>query len=583
MSGPLPLVEAPYGVGDGAAGSVVRLPQARGVAASGAVDPVVELAERLAGPCAGAAHADEIAALLESEGLTDEQITERYGHRDLFTLAEALFALVPRAYPEPEPGTDPWQTDAGRCVLRGLTFALPGVAYVVGGRWADGPGGPFGLTAAVAGWAAAALCSWSWNQGLAHRAGLLLLAQRPRAAARCLLTGGAAGTVLATAAAVAVTGLARPSAPAFAFGQALYMAAATVLLVLSRERSLLYVLVPLTVSAACGAGGLPSPAVAALLTATVAAATAAAVITALRPAGTGRTPIRRALADRLRTRRAPTDASPPGARSLATRRRRRGDAPRTARRTPREGATPAASETAAVTTPLHPAGTNRTLADRLLRGRRAPAGDGPPRKATRLRRRGGPPSAAPHGAPTRVPLRRSVPLAVGGLAAGGMVLAAALAGEFVAALTVSMGVAEWLLFRLRSRSLVALRRTGVADRLLRRSWPVLARCLGAYAAALAALAGVESAALPGAAAWDAPHLGVLLALGCMLWLALLLQSCGRPWTAAAVLCAATGTAVPLLAAHTGSPGTVIGLAGAGAAAVLLAAATTVTARVTTHR
>lgn len=257
MSGPLSLVGAAGA--DGARGAVVRLPRRRRTPSWAQSDPVVELAERLAGPCASAVHPDEIAALLESEGLTDEQVTGHYEHRDLFSLAESLFALVPRAYPEPEPAADPWRTDAGRCVLRGLTFALPGVAYVVGGRWADGPDGPFGVTAAVAGWAAAALCSWSWNQGLSHRAGLLLLAQRPRAAARCLLVGAAAGTVPATAAALAVTGVAHPAPPLFALGQALYMAAATVLLVLGRERSLLYVLAPLTVAAGCGATGLPRP------------------------------------------------------------------------------------------------------------------------------------------------------------------------------------------------------------------------------------------------------------------------------------------------------------------------------------
>ncbi|WP_333771107.1 hypothetical protein [Streptomyces sp. IBSBF 2435] len=499
MSGPLSLVGAAGA--DGAMGAVVRLPRRR-TPSWAQSDPVVELAERLAGPCASAVHPDEIAALLESEGLTDEQVTGRYGHRDLFSLAESLFALVPRAYPEPEPAADPWRTDAGRCVLRGLTFALPGVAYVVGGRWADGPDGPFGVTAAVAGWAAAALCSWSWNQGLSHRAGLLLLAQRPRAAARCLLVGAAAGTVPATAAALAVTGVAHPAPPLFALGQALYMAAATVLLVLGRERSLLYVLAPLTVAAGCGATGLPSPVVAAILTATAGAAIAAAVHTAggaARAAGAGWFGVR-----------------PRGSRTRA------------GRPEPREG---------------------------------GEAGEG-----------------GPH-----VPVGRSVPLALGGLGAGALVVTAALAGEFVATLTVSMGVAEWLLFRFRSRALVALRRTGVGERLFTRSWRVLARCLGAYAAALVALAGVESAALPGAAPWDAPHLGVLLALGCTLWLALLLQSCDRPWPAAAVLSAATTTAVALLAAHIGAPGAVIGLTGAGAAAVLLTTAAAVTARVTAHR
>ncbi|MDD1059088.1 hypothetical protein NMG29_12845 [Streptomyces cocklensis] len=532
--------------GDGAAGALVRLPRRRRTPSWAVADPVVELAERLAEACASAVHPDEIAALLESEGLTDEQITERYEHRDLFALAGTLFALVPRAYPEPAPAADPWRTDLGRCVLRGLTFALPGVAYVIGGRWAGGPDGPFGVSGAVAGWAAAALFSWGWNQGLAHRAGLLLLAGRRRAAARCLLSGGAAGTVPATAAAVGVTGLAHPSAPAFAAGQALYMAAATTLLVLGRERTLLYVLAPLTLAAACGAAALPSPAAAALLAATVAAATAAAVASALRradgelpPAAGQNAPVRRGPAALLRR----------GSRIL----------PAGADGTPAARRGPAALLRRA-------AGRMSRAAGREARRRDAAAGRGQ-----------GQPAAG------QVAVGRSVPVAVAGFAAGGLVVAAALAGEFVASLTVSMGVAEWLLFRLRSRCLVALRRTGVAERLLARSWRVLARCLGGYAAALVALAGVESAVLPGAAAWDAPHLGVLLALGCTLWLALLLQSCERSWTAAAVLSAATATALPLLAARTGTPGTVIGLTGSCAAAVLLAAATAATARVTTHR
>lgn len=374
MSGPLPVVEAAGG--DGAAGAVTRLPRARRVPSWARPDPVADLAERLAGPCASAAHPEEIAALLESEGLTDEQITERYRHRDLFALAESLFALVPRAYPEPEPAADPWQTDPGRCVLRGLTFALPGVAYVVGGRWADGPGGPFGVTTAVAGWAAAALCSWGWNQGLSHRAGLLLLAQRPRAAARCLLAGGAAGTALATVAALTVTGVAHPSAPAFAFGQALYMAAATVLLVLGRERSLLYVLAPLTAAAACGAASLPSPAAATLLAATVAAATALAVATALR-------------------RPAPGTPSGPR-RGLAAWLRRSAEAPR-------------------ATEP----GTRRRPAALLTRRRTAKGGTAALPRVRWPRRRSG--AAAPEAAEGLAPVavRRSVPLAVGGLAAGG--------------------------------------------------------------------------------------------------------------------------------------------------------------------
>lgn len=182
-----------------------------------------------------------------------------------------------------------------------------------------------------------------------------------------------------------------------------------------------------------------------------------------------------------------------------------------------------------------------------------------------------------------MPAGQSVALGLGGLAAGVLVVAAALAGELVGALSVSMGVAEWLLFRFRGRCLAALRGTGAGERFGGRAGRVLGRCLGGYAAALVCLAGVEAAVLPGAAAWNVPHLAVLLALGCALWLALLLQSCGSPWTAAAVLSAAAATALALLAARTGTPGAVLGLSGAGAAAVLLAAAAAVTARVTTHR
>jgi hypothetical protein len=174
-------------------------------------------------------------------------------------------------------------------------------------------------------------------------------------------------------------------------------------------------------------------------------------------------------------------------------------------------------------------------------------------------------------------------MGLGGLAAGVLVVAAALAGELVAALSVSMGIAEWLLFRFRGRCLAALRGTGVGERFAVRAGRVLVRCLGGYAAALVALAGVESVVLPDAAAWNAPHLAVLLALGCALWLGLLLQSCGSPWIAALVLSAAAATALALLATRAAAPGAALALSGAGAAAVLLAAAAAVTARVTTHR
>ncbi|MEW2517329.1 hypothetical protein [Actinacidiphila alni] len=517
--------------GGGEAGALPEPPRPRRVPSWAVGDPVAELAERLSTACSAAVHPDEIAAVLESEGLTDEQITGRYGHPDLFSLARELFETVPRRFPEPEPGADPWQVDVWRCVLRGLTFTLPGVAYVLGGRWAGDDDGPFGVSRAVAAWGAAALCGWGWNQALAHRAHLYLMTGRPRAAARCVVTGAAVGATLATLAAAAVAGPGRLPALAFAAGQSVYVAAATVLLVLGRERSLLYVLTPLAVAVACGASGLPSAAVAAVLIATAAGAAAAALGTALRTALTGRAP-----------------------------------QPATGPRVPLRA----------------------RLRARAAEGKAVPgsgAGAGPAFPWRQL------PEAAKHlwraddGEAEAKPLSPylSLPHGVAGLAGGTLVVTAALTGEFVAALTVSMGVAEWLLFRFRSRCLAALRATTVHQRLLATCWRVLAGCLALYVIALVALAAAEAAAVPGGAAWNPARLSVLLALGGTLWLSLLLQSCGREWTGSYVLAGAALTALVLLAARVAGTGAVLGLVCAGAAAVLLAVAVTMTGRVTTHR
>jgi hypothetical protein len=588
MTGQVPLGRVPESAVPEAAGRLRRTPE--WAARRAGADPVDELAQRMGAACAGAVHAEEIAALLESEGLTDEQITGRYRHPDLFALAETLYARVPRAFPEPEPGPDPWRTGLTRCVLRGLTFALPGLAYVLGARWADGPDGPFGVTAAVAGWAVAALFSWGWNQGLAHRAGLLLLAGRRRDAARCLLSGGAVGAAGATAAALALTGVARPAPPLFAAGQALYMAAATTVLVLGGERLLLYVLAPLTPAAASGAAGLPSPALASGLTATVLAALWAAAHTARRPGGTphGRGGLR--AQPRRRWGYLPGEssggASPPSEGGCCCRRRTTGPwwVARAVPRAP-DCPGPTQSERPLPEEAAPPRGAGNGANSHDATGAAPPARRG----CWCRRRRIGPwKGAAPDPHRTtqsvaRVPVGGSVAMGLGGFAAGVLVVGAALAGELVAALSVSMGIAEWLLFRFRGRCLAALRGTGVGERFAVRSGRVLVRCLGGYGAALVVLAGVESAVLPGAAAWDAPHLAVLLALGCALWLALLLQSCGSPWTAAVVLSAAAATALALLASRAAAPGAALALSGAGAAAVLLAAAAAVTARVTTHR
>ncbi|MGW3647393.1 hypothetical protein [Streptomyces sp. NPDC000878] len=204
-------------------------------------DPIDQLADRLDDFIAAAVHPDEIAALLESDGMSDDQIRKRYGVKNSFALAEELYDRVERRYPEPEgPPHDPWRTDLLACLLRGVVFALPGLGYVLGAPLLAAPGLPL-LTGA--------LVAWTWNQALSHRAYSWLSLDAPDSARRTLLLGAPAGALLGTLAALAAGGSGDPTAVLFAAGQSCYLGAATILLVLHRERALLAALLPMTAGA----------------------------------------------------------------------------------------------------------------------------------------------------------------------------------------------------------------------------------------------------------------------------------------------------------------------------------------------
>lgn len=214
-------------------------------------DPVEELAERLDEFVAAAVHPDEIAALLESDGMSDDQIRERYGLKNSFALAEELYERVDRRYPEPEgPLHDPWQVGLLGCLLRGVVFALPGLGYVLGAPLMKAGPQDFALPAGTLPLLAGALVGWTWNQGLAHRAYSWLGLGDPTAARRSLLRGAPVGVVLGALVALLVAGTGNLAVVAFAAGQSLYLGASTVLLVLGRERALLLALLPMAAGAA---------------------------------------------------------------------------------------------------------------------------------------------------------------------------------------------------------------------------------------------------------------------------------------------------------------------------------------------
>ncbi|MGW2487651.1 hypothetical protein ACWCV9_10565 [Streptomyces sp. NPDC001606] len=424
-------------------------------------DPIDRLARELDEFAAAAVHPDEIAALLESDGLSDEQIRERYGVPDSFALAERLYDRTPRRHPEPAaPPPEPWHTGLLGCLLRGLLFALPGFAYVLGAPFPSDP------RALLAG----ALCGWAWNQGLAHRAYSWLGLGDPAAARRCLLTGTPAGMLLGTLTALAVTGPGHPGTIACAAAQSCYLGASSALLVMGRERVLLAALLPLT------AGGLlapflplPGPWRSALLLTSL-AAVAVLGLREVRPKGPRQ----------------------PGDRAATT------------------GPRPVAS----------------------------------------------------------------LPYALFGLATGTLVLHTSLSDPRTAvALTLSMGPAEHLLHRFRTRARSALRTTDTPQAFRRSTARALARCLAAYLAPLL----VPALFLP------RPQAAGLLALGAVLWTGLLLQSFGAVLGATAVCGAAALAQTLALPARTGHPHTVALAVYAAAALAQSALACGLLGRVTAHR
>lgn len=423
----------------------LRLP-GRAPARTGRDAAVDRLAAELAEQIGPAVHAYEVAALLESEGLTAQQIADEYGHGNLFALAEDLYRRVPRSYPEPPAAADPWKPDPVRCALRGALFALPGLAYPLTARlWQS--------DRAVLALVVAGLVSWAWGQGLGHRAYLRMASGRAEAA-RTLLAGAPLGAVLACATGFAIVG---PSKAAFfVAGQSCYLAAAGILLVLARERLLLGALSPLI----AGAAVLPFREPGAMVRVGLCVLTLVLVVAAVGHC------LREALKE------------------------------------------PAATSSAA------------------------------PRLVT------------------------SLPYGLFGLAAGVLV---AFAGRLhplaVIALTLSMGPAEWLLYRYRGLSVAALRATATPAAFRWRSAAVLGGCLLVYLLPLfpaALLTGAEPAPL--------------LALAALLWTALLLQAFGIAWPPAAVsLAAAAGVASAGLLSP--PPGPLTELLCCAAAAVVLTGTT----------
>ncbi|MFJ6617386.1 hypothetical protein ACIQOW_07365 [Kitasatospora sp. NPDC091335] len=461
-------------------------------------DPLDELAERLRDVCADAVHPYEIAAFLESDGLSDEQAALLYGRPDAFTVAEELFEKVARRYPGPSSEfANPWRADPWRCVVRGLVFALPGLGYLLGANLFATTRMRFGLPSGMLALSVATLVSWGFNQALAHRSYRWLGRLRRREAAICLAVGAPAGALVAAATAYLVGG--PLGALCFAAGQSCYLAAATVLLVLGREKFLLLALAPASV----GAG----------------------VVLAV-------------------------------------------DVPQVVR-------------TVVLLASL-------LLAVGLCVRELLVCIRGGERESVSL----------------KLPVRQEVPHLLFGLACGTLTLIAGLGetihqavrtggdavrgasttptGPAMIALTLSLGLAEWLLFRYRAMAVGALRTSHTSGQFTRRTGGILLGCLFIYLTTVAALDAAATVLWPGAPALGVPQLAAMLLLGGSLWLALLLNAFGFSWSTALIcLAAAVAESAGLLA---GADPIALQLIGCGAAALVLTSiAGPALGRTTQHR
>ncbi len=179
----------------------------------------------------------QVAALLESQGVTDQIAVERYGRTDVFALGREVFERLPRtsvaAAPVPPAGS--WLHAVRGPLYLVPTTAFPAVAAVLGGP------------AAVRAMVVATAVTWVWGSGTSAVAHQLLGLGAAGAASRSLRLLGAAGVAVAVTVAGVLLGW---GAAVFVLALAGLQLSIGVLLFHGRESVLAAAVAP------AGAGGL---------------------------------------------------------------------------------------------------------------------------------------------------------------------------------------------------------------------------------------------------------------------------------------------------------------------------------------
>ncbi|MFC5994886.1 hypothetical protein ACFQE5_11765 [Pseudonocardia hispaniensis] len=198
-----------------------------------------ELAHSVATAMPGAVDELQIAASLESRGITDQDARENYGRKDVFDLATTLLRDIPPPA-QPPPRRNRRKTlDALRMVAHGPLYALPSAVYPAVFT-------VLGTTAMVRGMVLATGLGWAWGMGMSAVAYQLRGQRRERAAGRALRWLGVAGigTALVIAALLALLGGTRPGMVAFVAGQIAFQLTAGILVFYRKERWLVTMMAP---------------------------------------------------------------------------------------------------------------------------------------------------------------------------------------------------------------------------------------------------------------------------------------------------------------------------------------------------
>jgi hypothetical protein len=206
-------------------------------------EQVTALVLHITPSCRDAVDPLQVAAVLESDGITDRAARDDYGHPDVFALAEAVFARLPER-PAVLGGRRhrPERRDDVRVLSHGLLYALPSAVFPAVHALLGLPGLITGLVFATA-------FGWVWSMGGTVMAYRLLGWGHTAVAARVLRLGMLLGLAVGGAGSAAMTWWfdLPPGVVVLVVCQLGFQLAAGILVSLRHERALALLMAPAVV------------------------------------------------------------------------------------------------------------------------------------------------------------------------------------------------------------------------------------------------------------------------------------------------------------------------------------------------